>query len=318
MYTDYDIRMKENYEKRFQTQLIRRIPVIVRIDGKCFHSFCKRFEKPHDKFLNNSLNEVMLFLCSNIQGCKFAQRHSDEISLLLTDYDSLQTDAFFDYEVQKICSVVASMATAEFCRILASYPYLGETGEVRTMHLKWEEKWPNFDARCFNIPENEISNYFWWRMLDGKRGSINMLSQYHFSHKELQKKSNDEMQEMLWQQKNINWAKLPQGQKIGFVCVKRQVEKEIPAGPMRGSTVIRNSWFVEEAPVNKQELDNIINGVACLTKPDGCPTCVQCDCSVSVRDGDEWEQGVDVCDCCAQKQAYALNTQPKEDHVDIQ
>ena len=162
MYTEYDIRMKENYEKRSQTSLIRRIPVIVRIDGKNFHNFCKRFNKPYDEFLNNSLNEVMMFLCQNIQGCKFAQRHSDEISLLITDFDTLQTDAFFDYEVQKICSVVASMATAEFCRILAKYPYEGKTGEVRGVKIKWDESWPNFDTRCFNIPENEIANYLSW------------------------------------------------------------------------------------------------------------------------------------------------------------
>jgi tRNA(His) 5'-end guanylyltransferase len=254
--------MKENYEKRSQTSLLRRIPVIIRSDGKNFHKFCKRFKKPYDNFLNNSLNEVMLFLCENIQGCKFAQRHSDEISLLVTDFDTLQTDAFFDYEVQKICSVVASMATAEFCRTLAIYPYESEIGEARKVIIKPNESWPNFDTRCFNIPENEIANYFWWRMLDSKRNSISMTAQANFSHKELQGKSSSEMQEMLWQEKGINWANLPQGQKIGFVCFKRQVEKEIPAGPQKGEKILRNIWSAEESPSSKSDLDKLFENVS--------------------------------------------------------
>ena len=120
-YSDYDIRMKSFYEKRDVTYLTRRVPVIVRVDGKCFSSFCKRFQKPYDEFLNRSLNAVMYKLCSDIQGCKFAERHSDEISLLLTDYDSIDTDCYFDYKVQKICSVVAGVATAEFCRQLVKH-----------------------------------------------------------------------------------------------------------------------------------------------------------------------------------------------------
>jgi len=261
MYTDYDIRMKENYEKRSQTSLTRRIPVIIRIDGKNFSQFCKRFEKPYDEFFNQTLNEVMRVLCEKIQGCKLAERHSDEISLLLTDFDTIQTDAFFDYNVQKICSVVASMATAEFCRLLAKWAYHGPIGELRYVKIEWDETWPSFDARCFNIPEHEVTNYFWWRMADAKRGSINMIAQANFSHKQLQGKSGDEMQEMLWQEKNINWAKLPQGQKIGFICLKQKLQKEIPAGPDKGKMVERNAWVVETSPSSRDGLNGIIEAI---------------------------------------------------------
>ena len=264
--------MKEFYEKRAQTSLIRKIPVIIRVDGKCFKSFCKRFKKPYDHFLNNSLNDVMKFLCENIQGAKLAERHSDEISILLTDFDTIQTDAYFDYEVQKICSIVASMATAEFCRLLAQASYkkrfFGSLGGwSNRVCLKWYESWPNFDTRCFNIPQDEISNYFWWRMLDAKRGSINMVAQAHFSHKSLQGLSCDQMQEKLWQEKQINWAKLPQGQKIGFICRKEKCEKEIPNGPNKGEKVERNVWAIIESPSCKSDLDEIINGIQ-LVKED--------------------------------------------------
>jgi len=260
-YSEYDIRMKEDYEKRAKTYLTRRIPVIIRVDGKSFHKFCKRFERPYDVFLNNSLNEVMKFLCQNIQGVKFAERHSDEISILLTDFDTIKTDAYFDYNVQKICSVVASMATSEFCRQLATYQSQKldrPRKDIKEIYkkdvLKWDESWPCFDARCFNIPEHEISNYFWWRMLDAKRNSVSMIAQANFSHKSLQGKSSDEMQEMLWQEKQINWAKLPQGQKIGFTCIREKSLKPIPEGPHKGEMVERNHWVLKESPSCKTNL----------------------------------------------------------------
>lgn len=260
-YSDYDIRMKDNYEKRSKTFLTRRIPVIIRVDGKSFHSFCRRFKKPYDEQLNVALNQVMLCLCKDIQGVKFAERHSDEISLLLTDYDTIATDAFFDYSVQKICSVVASIATSEFCRQLVlkslriDNRYDSIWQKVNPL-LELCESWPRFDARCFNIPEQEINNYFWWRMLDAKRNSISMVAQAYFSHKSLHCKSSDEMQEMLWQEKNINWSKLPQGQKIGFYCIKDKITSEVLTGPQ---IVERNTWIIKESPSRKSELDAIMS-----------------------------------------------------------
>jgi len=269
MYSEYDIRMKKDYEIRGRMALTRRVPVIIRVDGKNFSTFCKRFEKPYDVFLNGSLNAVMHHLCSNIQGAKFAERHSDEISILVTDYDSIQTDAFFDYDTQKIASLTASMATAEFCRRLMAYSHQPEptdlhnqdSGNYNKKYLDWVEKWPSFDSRCFNIPESEIANYFWWRMLDAKRGSINMTAQANFSHKSLQGLSCDQMQEKLWQEKDINWAKLPQGQKIGFTCRKVSAFREIPEGPMKGQTVKRKVWEIEESPSQKSELDSVLDKI---------------------------------------------------------
>lgn len=250
-------RLKENYEIRARNYLNRRTPVIIRIDGKAFHTFCKRFKRPYDEFLNLSLNQVMSQLCQNIQGVKFAERHSDEISLLLTDYDTHETDCWFDYSVQKMCSVSASMATANFCAAMS-------LGEAITL----EESWPCFDARCFNIPEAEIANYFWWRMLDGKRNSINMVAQANFSHNELQGLTCNEMQEKLWQEKQINWATLPKGQKIGFTCLRKETMKPIPDGPKKGELVERSVWSVEGSPSSKTELDELINSIKFVKEED--------------------------------------------------
>ena len=117
-YTDLDVRMKEFYEFIPKTKLMRRTPVILRIDGKAFHSFTKSFKKPFDEILINSMQETMKYLCENIQGCVLGYTQSDEISLLLVDYKKLNSSAWFDYEVQKLCSVSASMATLAFNKAL--------------------------------------------------------------------------------------------------------------------------------------------------------------------------------------------------------
>ena len=104
-------RMKEYYENRSKTYLTRRTPVILRLDGKAFHSLCAHLHKPYDEIFHNTMNDTLLYLCKNIQGCKLGYTQSDEITLLLKDDDKLTTDAWFDYSVQKMCSIAASMAT---------------------------------------------------------------------------------------------------------------------------------------------------------------------------------------------------------------
>ena len=104
-------RMKEYYEAIPKVRLMRRTPVAIRIDGKAFHTFTRGFAKPFDERLGNAMVRTMQHLCQNIQGCVFGYTQSDEITLLLVDYQTFETDAWFDYEIQKICSIAASMAT---------------------------------------------------------------------------------------------------------------------------------------------------------------------------------------------------------------
>lgn len=109
-------RMKSYYENRSKTFLVRRTPVIIRLDGKAFHTFTRGFNKPFDEAMCNAMQETMKYLCENIQGCVLGYTQSDEITLVLIDYQKLTTDAWFDYNVQKMCSVAASMATLVFNR----------------------------------------------------------------------------------------------------------------------------------------------------------------------------------------------------------
>ena len=180
-YTDLDKRMKGYYETVPKIKLMRRCPVIIRLDGKAFHSFTKGFERPFDDLLIKTMQMTAKYLCQNIQGCVLGYTQSDEISLLLVDYQTLQSDAWFDYEVQKMCSVPASMATMAFNRFfnqnLEDWGYeklpdwtCGDKNESSDEEL-WEqarvycrakEKGAMFDSRCFNIPKEEVTNYFYW------------------------------------------------------------------------------------------------------------------------------------------------------------
>jgi len=184
-------RMKANYEDRYRIKLTRRTPVIIRLDGKAFHTLTKKCEEPFDKAFCDCMDETAFELCTDIQGAKCAYVQSDEISILLTDFDSLETEAWFDYSLQKLVSVSASLAVFYFLR-------------------EWKPVGPvAFDARAFNVPKDDVCNYFIWRQQDWKRNSIEMLARAHFSHLELCRKNQSDMHEML-HMKGVNWAKLPE------------------------------------------------------------------------------------------------------------
>ena len=233
VHDDLGVRMKTFYEQIPKTKLMRRCPVAIRIDGKAFHTFTRGFQKPFDEVLIKSMQGTMKYLCENIQGCVLGYTQSDEITLILVDYKKLTSSAFFDYEVQKLCSIAASMATMTFNKFFEKYvdEYRfskwdgvskyedGTWGYIQTL-LNAVDKGAMFDARCFNIPKEEVTNLVYWRQDDASRNSIQMVGQANFSHKELHKKSRNDIQDMLMTQKGINWNDLPTYQKRGSCCIK--------------------------------------------------------------------------------------------------
>ena len=114
VHDDLGTRMKEYYEAIPKSRLMRRTPVAIRIDGKAFHTYTRGFKKPFDTILIKAMQETTKYLCENIQGCVLGYTQSDEITLILVDYKKIDSAAWFDYEVQKICSIAASMATLAF------------------------------------------------------------------------------------------------------------------------------------------------------------------------------------------------------------
>ena len=272
------IRMKTYYESIPKTKLMRRTPVAIRIDGKAFHTFTRGFRRPFDPVLAMSMWDTMKYLCENIQGCVLGYTQSDEITLILQDYKTLSTSAWFDYEIQKICSISASMATMAFNKYfsanvvefilsedakeavekgLPKIPYIVDSyycltddeKEYTQTLLNAVNKGAMFDARCFNIPKEEVTNLIYWRQLDASRNSIQMVGQAHFSHKELEGKSCSNIQDMLMEQKGINWNDFRTYEKRGSCCIKRDVEVDLSPGQ---GTSYRSEWFVDlDIPIFK-------------------------------------------------------------------
>lgn len=163
-------RMKE-YENITRTHLIRRMPAILRLDGRAFHTFTKDFQKPFDEILYKALLQTAIKLMEEIQTVTLCYMQSDEMSFLLKDYTKIETQSWFSGNIQKIVSISAAIASVEF----NWFSFL----------LKAHDGLPVFDARVFNIPKEDVTNYFLWRQQDATRNSINSTGQVHFSHNEL-------------------------------------------------------------------------------------------------------------------------------------
>jgi len=241
-------RMK-GYENIPRTYLTRRMPCIIRIDGKAFHTFTKGFERPFDELFMKTMWETTKYLCENIQGCKIAYTQSDEISLLLTDYDELTTSAWFDKNIQKMVSVSASMATMAFNRAFREFAYWYFEKNKGASVYDLRVGIALFDSRIFTIPKEDVCNYFVWRQQDATRNAIQMVGRANFSDKELNKVNCNQIQEKLFQEKSINFNDLPIYQKRGVCTEKAYYEKE---------NAVRSKWItVTNIPVFTQDREYI-------------------------------------------------------------
>lgn len=228
-------RIKKNYESRYDIRLPRRSYVYGRLDGQAFHTFTQNLKKPFDFELIDDLIKSTEYLCSYISGCKFGYVQSDEISILLTDFETQESEAFFDYKLQKLCSIAASHFTAKFNQLRWARGY---TSEFAT-----------FDARFFSIADPvEVVNTFLWRQRDIERNSLSMLAQANFSHKQLTGKKKQQLHDML-HGIGINWNDLPGICKRGVLVEKKTV-------PYKDST--RSIWVGADAPNLRQYLPTIL------------------------------------------------------------
>lgn len=226
-------RMK-SYENSYRISLPIRMPVILRIDGKAFHTYTKGCKRPVDENLISVMNETAIYLCRNMQGAKVAYVQSDEISILLNNYTDIDTQAWFDNNLQKMVSVSAGMASAVFT---------GLSGKI------WGgiTKLAFFDSRAFILPKEDVNNYFLWRQQDATRNSVQMLARTLYSHKELENKNNSQLQDLCWQ-KGINWNDCPISQKRGRCIIKTDSLKS-GVNPKTGEifSANRTEWVVDNS-----------------------------------------------------------------------
>lgn len=218
---DLGTRMKR-YESTSKNQLLHRTPVIARIDGRAFHTFSKRFppstDTPFSVDMHNCMVYTMRQLARNVQGCVLGYTQSDEISLLIRDWDTLTTQPFFNYNVQKMTSLMGSIASVAFNFILRDF---GDIEDFSGM--------AQFDARVHNIPKEEVVNYFIWRQQDASRNSVQMFGHHFFSQSRMHGLKNSEVQDLLMMEKGINWNDVPIWMKRG-TCIfpPHLIDREIP------------------------------------------------------------------------------------------
>lgn len=271
-------RMKNYYEQVSKTKLMRKCPVAIRIDGCHFRTFTKNLNKPFDDIIIKTMQSTMKYLCANIQGCILGYTQSDEITLILTDYKNIDSDAWFDYEVEKLCSVSASMATLAFNQFfkenvtlyklkVSLYKFKAYDGiskykdDITEKYIKNLDKAIEngaiFDARCFNVPKEEVTNLLYWRQKDAIRNSIQMVGQANFSQEELNHKSLEDIKHMLCD-KNIVWDVFPKAKRFGSCCIKKEtiIENNNPNEP---GIYKRNKWVIDDdIPLFKDENRNYI------------------------------------------------------------
>jgi tRNA(His) 5'-end guanylyltransferase len=237
-------RMKK-YEGAFKYVLPPRMPVIIRVDGRAFHTLTRGLRQPFDIRLVAVMNKVATALCEEVQGAQLAYAQSDEISVLVHSYKKFASQGWFDNEVQKMASISAAVASSVFTanswRIWV--PERGDPDFDMKMHQDRAEftRPAQFDSRVFVLPEAEVANYFIWRQQDFERNSVQMLARSLYSHRECNNKNNADLQEMCWE-KGQNW-------------------NDLPTSLRRGRCVVRNDdrrWFVdEEVPQFKLDRDYI-------------------------------------------------------------
>lgn len=238
-------RMKR-YEESYDFKLSPRTYILVRIDGKNFSKFTSKFTKPFDKQFSEAMDETTKFLCEKLHP-KFAYTQSDEISLLFTDFENINEEFMFDGKVQKIVSISASMAAAKFNEVLSKLM-------PNNTNLAF------FDARIFIIPDfREVFNYFVWRQQDATRNSISMAGHAELGPSAIFKKNTSEIQELLFEKKNINWNDYPEKFKRGVVIRKQIVLKPVTLPNGEYKEIERKRWLTTETPIFTQDREFLYN-----------------------------------------------------------
>ena len=257
-------RIKRQYEHRCRHYLPRRSYIVIRVDGRAFHTFTRHCQRPFDLELIADMDAVAIALCEQIMGAQFAFVQSDEVSVLVTDFQSNQTEAWFDNSQSKMESLSASLAAVAFNRSRL-------TRQVKQRGVEAMEAgtaWAAFDSRAFLVPDvNEAANVFIWRQQDATRNSIQMVAQAHFNQRELEGVSADQMQEKLWQERGINWndfdARLKRGRFIEKQTFIKNVEyTDKKTGQARvAESVERSEWGVIAPPVFTQNRAWLMNRI---------------------------------------------------------
>ena len=250
--------------------------VLMMLDGKKFSSYTKKFKKPFDEVFINAMNETAMYLCKNIEGAKIAYTQSDEISILLTDFEKPETDCWFGYRLNKMLSIAASLATSKFNQLMTLNLLDCPCSKEDAIEMIREMSLAQFDCKVWSVPtKNDVVSWFLFRQNDCIRNSVSMVGSTYFSHNELMFKNTDMVKQMLIDEKNINWDEFPAGQKQGRIIVKEKfvdgvaeedlvdelnlyLTSPLPWEENPTKYTIRNKWVVKDAPLLNDSLERDI------------------------------------------------------------
>lgn len=240
-------RMKR-YSSSSKQNLMRGVPVILHINGKSFHSYAKNFQKPFDEVLLESMRKSILYLCKHIQGCVFGYTQSDKISLLLIDYQTHHSDAWYDYDVQKICSDAAAMSTMIFNKIFREQVALLSKEDAHETERLYSQKigLAKFMVHAYNVPKNDVCNYFIWKQNDCRNNSVMQVGKWYLDANELNGCSIERIQEKLLDKHQIDWNDYPIHLQRGSCCIKTRNVNE------------HGKWIIDmNPPIFAQDRDYI-------------------------------------------------------------
>jgi tRNA(His) 5'-end guanylyltransferase len=214
------------YEACWDFSLPRRMPLVIRVDGRGFHGL--KLQKPFDHDFFRTMAGVAEALCREIQGAVLAYVQSDEISVIARDDVQPNTEAWLGKRLSKVISLAAATATAAY---------------NERSHMVWD--WQQFDARAFVLPDlSEVTNYLIWRQQDATRNSVSMAAHAAFSHKSLQGVNSNGMLDRL-RKAGKPWEETPTHFKRGAVVRRVKVPKYVE---FLKAEVWRSEWDIHTEP----------------------------------------------------------------------
>lgn len=199
--------------------------VMVMLDGKNFSSkIKKKYKLPFDQEFINIMNDTAAYVCSQVQGAKLAYVQSDEISIVLTDFDNNDTDCYYGYRLTKMLSIIASIATSFFNKAVITNLINNATDKGNLLDMMNKESLYQFDCKVWNVPTyNDVFAWFLYRQNDCIKNSKGQAAQTYLSHNELLGKTCDEQIQMLLNIHNIDWNAYCDGMKFGRFIYKKTV-----------------------------------------------------------------------------------------------
>lgn len=210
---DLGNRMKQ-YESKEDSILIQGLPIVIRLDGRAFHSFTHGLKRPFDDDFRSLMVETTRKLVEETNAV-VGYTQSDEISLILLP----ETQQYFGGRVNKINSLLGAFASVWFNHFYQEnwFKFPNVPGNVLRKAY--------FDCRCFNVPTlNEAANHMLWREIDATKNSISAAAQAYFSPTQLDKLNSKQKQELLFQEKQINWNDYPTMHKKGVYLSRQRVK----------------------------------------------------------------------------------------------